>query len=73
MIAPAEEVVRGITLNFCLLKYCSYNENGAVGGGGYGYHGQTCGVQALVVGCSLANLLGMDYEQYYIQKYLDIT
>jgi hypothetical protein len=33
MIAPAEEVVRGITLNFCLLKYCRCNENGAVRGG----------------------------------------
>ncbi len=33
MIAPAEEVVRGITLNLCLLKYCSSDENEAVRGG----------------------------------------
>jgi hypothetical protein len=33
MIAPAEKVVRGITLNVCLLKYCRCNENGTVEGG----------------------------------------
>jgi hypothetical protein len=32
MIAPAEEIVRGITLNFCLLKYHCCNENGDDGG-----------------------------------------
>jgi hypothetical protein len=63
MIAPAEEVVRGITLNFHLLKYCRCNENGAVMGG-YGCHGQTCGVQTWDVGCALASLLGVEYEQY---------
>jgi hypothetical protein len=72
MIAPAEEVIRGITLYFCLLKYCRCNENGAVKGR-YRYHGQTRGVQALVVGCAFANLLSVEYEQYYIQKCLDIT
>jgi hypothetical protein len=36
MIAPVEEVVTGITLNFCLLKYCSCNENGTIRGGGGG-------------------------------------
>jgi hypothetical protein len=41
-------------------------------GRGYGYHGQTCGVQTWVVGCALASLLGKEYEQYYIQKCLDI-
>jgi hypothetical protein len=41
--------------------------------GGYGFHGQTHGVQTYVVGCALASLLGMEYEQYYIQKCLDIT
>jgi hypothetical protein len=26
-----------------------------------------------VVGCAFASLLGIEYEQYYIQKRLDIT
>jgi hypothetical protein len=30
----------------------------------YRHHGQTCEVQALVVGCAFANLLGVEYEQY---------
>jgi hypothetical protein len=37
------------------------------------YHGETCGVHALVVGCDFANLLAMEYEQHYIQKYLDTS
>jgi hypothetical protein len=64
MIAPAEEVARGITLNFCLLKYPYCDENGAVVGV-HRCHGQTHGVQTGVVGCALASLLGMEYEQYF--------
>jgi hypothetical protein len=40
---------------------------------GYRYYGETCGVHALIVSCAFANLLAMEYEQYYIQKYLDIS
>ncbi len=36
--------------------------------GGYRYHGETHGVQILVVNCASANFLGVEYEQYYIQK-----
>jgi hypothetical protein len=72
MIAHADEVVRGITLNVYLLTYCSSDENKAVVGG-YGCHGVIREVLALVVGCALASLLGVEYEQYYIQKCLDIT
>ncbi len=71
VIAPAEEVVRGITLIFFLLKYPCYDENGVIVGG-YEYHGQTRGVRTWVVGCALASLLGMECEQYCIQKCLDI-
>ncbi len=67
MIASAEDVVRGITLNFCLLKYPHCNEIEAVMGG-YGCYGETHGVRTSVVGCALACLLGMEYEQYYIQS-----
>ncbi len=67
MIAPTEEVVKGIILNFHPLKYCCCDENGAVVGG-YGCH-----VRTWVVGCALASLLGVEYEQSYIQKCLDIT
>jgi hypothetical protein len=70
MIVPAEEAIKGIILNFCLLKYCHCDEHGAIGGG-YRYHGQTRGVQALVVGCAFANLMGVEYEHYFIQKCLD--
>ncbi len=38
----------------------------------YGYHGQTRGVRTWVVGCAFENLLGVEYEQYSIQKCLDI-
>jgi hypothetical protein len=73
MIARTEEVIRGIILNFCPLEYCCCDEKGAVGGGGgYGYHGQTHGVKALVVGCAFAIILGMEYEHYSIQKCFDI-
>jgi hypothetical protein len=44
MMVPAEEVVSDIAHHFCLLKKRRCNENPAVWGG-YGHHGQTCGVQ----------------------------
>jgi hypothetical protein len=65
---PADKVVGNITIHFCLLKY--HDKNWAVVGG-YGYYGQTHGVGSWVVGCAFASLLGMEYEQYYIQKCLD--
>jgi hypothetical protein len=71
-MALANKVVSNIALHFLLLKKCRCNENLAVGGG-HKYHGQTHGVQALVVGCAFENILGMEYEQYSIQKCLDIT
>jgi hypothetical protein len=58
-MAPADKVVSNIALHFCLLKKRHCNENLAVGGG-YEYHGQTCGVQTWVVGCAFENLLGME-------------
>jgi hypothetical protein len=69
----ADEVVGYITIHFCLLKYHNCDENWAIVGG-YGYHdGQTCGLWTWVVGCALASLSGVEYEQYSIQKRLDIT
>jgi hypothetical protein len=72
MIAPADKVVGNITLHFCLLINCRCDEKGAVMGG-YGCHGQTRGVWTWVVSCALGSLLGVEYEQYYIKKCLDIT
>jgi hypothetical protein len=69
---PADKVVGNISIHFCLLKYHNCDENWAIVGG-YGHHCQTCVVQTWVVGCDLASLLGMEYEQYSIQKILDIT
>jgi hypothetical protein len=69
---PADKVVGNITIHFCLLTYHSCDESHAVMGG-YGYHGETCWVQTWVVGCAIASLLGMEYEQYYIHKCLNIT
>jgi hypothetical protein len=68
---PAVKVVGNITLHFCPLKCHSCDENWAVVGG-YRNHGQTLGVWTWVVGCAFASLLGIEYEQYYIQKRLDI-
>jgi hypothetical protein len=59
-MAPAEEVISGTTPHFRPTKKCQRNENPAVRGGGYEYHGQTRGVQALVMGCALASLMGME-------------
>ncbi len=70
-MVPSNEVIGNTTLHFCLLQYCCCDENLAVMGG-YGCHGQIRGVQTWVVGCALASLLGIEYEQYYIQKSLDI-
>jgi hypothetical protein len=72
MIVSAEEVVRGLTPIFLCCKSAIVIKIGLLGEGSR-YHGQTCGAQVLVVGCVFANLLGMEYEQYYIQKCLDIT
>jgi hypothetical protein len=69
---PADEAVGNIAIHFCLLKFHSCDENPAIVGG-YGYHGQTCGVWTRVVGCAFISFLGMEYEQYSIQKCLDIT
>jgi hypothetical protein len=71
MMVLADKVVGNITLHFCLLQLRYCDENWAVMGG-YGCHGQTHGVRTWVVGCPLASLLGVEYEQYYIQKRLDI-
>jgi hypothetical protein len=70
-MVPAEKVVRGITLNFCLLKYCRCNENQAIIGG-CRCHGQSHGVGTWVAGCALASLLGVEYKQHYIQNALII-
>jgi hypothetical protein len=70
-MAPADEVDSDIILCFCLLKKRHCDENLAFRGGN-GYHGQTRGVRTKVVGCAFASLLGMEYEQYSIQKCLDI-
>jgi hypothetical protein len=43
MMAPAEEGFGGIALHFQRLNTRHCDEIWA-GGGGYGYHGQTCGV-----------------------------
>jgi hypothetical protein len=71
-MVPANNVVGNITVNFCLLQKHRWDKNWAVVGG-YGCHDQTCGVRTWDVGCALAILLGVEYEQYYIQKFLDIT
>jgi hypothetical protein len=72
MMAPADKVVSNIALHFCLLKKRRCNENPAVRGG-YGYiMVKLHGVRTWVVGCDFENLLGMSYEQFYIQKCLDI-
>jgi hypothetical protein len=71
-MAPADEIVSNIALDFCLLKKRRCDETPAVRGG-YGYHGQTRGVRTWVVGCALASHLGVKYEPYSIQKRLDIT
>jgi hypothetical protein len=62
-MVPAVKVVSNIALHFCLLKKHRWDENTAVRGG-YGYHGQTCGVRTWVVGCTFENenLLGVEYE-----------
>jgi hypothetical protein len=70
-MVPADKVVGDITLHFSLFQYRRCDENRAVVGG-YGCHGQTCGVPTCVVGCAFASLLGMEYEQYLIQKCPDI-
>ena len=59
MKEPADEVVSNITLHFCLLKKCHWDENTAVRGG-YGFQGQTRGVRTWVVGCAFENLLGLE-------------